>query len=129
MEEQEKEDMLEQQLLEQQRQKAEKEAKENKRYDEWEEEKIRMNAEIELSKLVKIEEQEMPEFDVGTWIREFTQKKKKESTAIRKKKKILRGPTPLQQRKEYEQYLKNMKGWKLVQLKPKTDKEVFKLYQ
>ena len=55
----------------------------------------------------------MPEFDVGTWIREFTNKKKKEAAAIRKKKKIFRGPTPLQQRREYEQYLRNMKGWNL----------------
>lgn len=44
-------------------------------------------------------------------------------------KKVLRGPTPLQKRKEYERYLKNMKGWKLVHLKPKSDQEVYDLYQ
>lgn len=118
-----------QQLLEQERQRAKKEADNKKKYDEWEAERIRMSAEVEISKLVKIEEQEIPEFDVGIWIREFTKKKKKEVATARKKRKILRGPTPLQQRKEYEQYPKNMKGWKLVQLKNKIDNEVFKLYQ
>ena len=70
----------------------------------------------------------MPEFDVGIWLREFTTKKQREVVATRKKRKILKGPTPLQKRKDYDQYLKNMKGWKLVQLKNKSDAEVFKLY-
>ena len=38
-------------------------------------EKNRMNADVELSKLVKLEEQEVHEFDVGAWLREFTSKK------------------------------------------------------
>lgn len=63
------------------------------------------------------------------WIREFTAKKRKQNDAARKKIKILKGPTVKQQRKEYERYLKNMAGWKLVDLKPYTDKEVFDLYQ
>jgi hypothetical protein len=93
-------------------------------------EKIRMDADIDLSKLVKLEEEEeVPEFDVKAWMKEFTAKKKKEDVAARRKKKILRGPTALQQRREHERYLKNMKGWKLVQLKPKSDQEVFDLYQ
>ena len=58
----------------------------------------------------------------------FTGKKQREATT-RKKRKILKGPIPLQKRKEYEQYLKNMKCWKLVQLKNKSDAEVFKLHQ
>ena len=74
------------------------------------EEKIRIDADIELSKLVKIEEQEVPNFDVKTWVKEFTEKKRKEDAAARRKKKSLRGPTPLQQRREQERYLKNMKG-------------------
>ena len=57
-----------------------------KEYEEWEAEKIRMNADVELSKLVKIEEQEVPEFDVGAWLRDFTAKKQKEAAAERKKK-------------------------------------------
>ena len=62
-------------------------------------------------------------------MREFSAKKRKEDAAARRKKKILRGPTLLQQRREQERYLKNMTGWKLVQLKPKSDQEVFNLYQ
>ena len=62
-------------------------------------------------------------------MQEFTAKKKKEAVAERRKRKILRGPTPLQQRREQERYLKNMKGWRLVQLNHKSDQEVFDLYQ
>lgn len=122
---QEKENQAEQELLEKERLQAEKEALVRKEYEEWEAEKIRIDADVELSKLVKIEEQEVPEFDVGAWLREFTAKKQKEAAAAIKRRKIVRGPTPLQRRKGYEQYLKNMKGWKLVQLKNKYDSEVF----
>jgi CHASE3 domain sensor protein len=66
---------------------------------------------------------------VQFWIREFTTKKRKQNDAARKKIKILKGTTVKQQRKEYERYLKNMAGWKLVDLKPYSDKEVFDLYQ
>ena len=60
-----------------------------KEYDEWDAKKIRINSDVELSKLVTIEEQEVPEFDVGAWLREFTAKKQKEAAvaaAIKKKK-------------------------------------------
>ena len=56
-------------------------------------------------------------------------KKQKEYKVERKRRKILRGPTALQRRKGYEQYLKNMKGWKLVQLKKFSDTEIFDMYQ
>ena len=118
-----------QQLIQEEKERVEKETEDLKRYEEWVDEKIRIDADIELSKMIKIEENEIPTFNVQSWIREFTAKKKKEDAATRKKKKILKGPTQLQQRREQERYLKNMKGWKLVQLKPKSDKEVFDLYQ
>ena len=79
-----------------------------------------MDADIEFPKLVKIEEQEVPQFDVGAWLKDFMAKKQKEYNAKRKKKELLKGPTPLQRRKWYEQYLKNMKGYKHVQLKPSS---------
>lgn len=60
-----------------------------------------MDADIEFSKLVKTEEKEVPEFDVAAWMKEFTARKKKEAATIRRKKKVLRGPTPLQQRREH----------------------------
>jgi hypothetical protein len=117
--------MEEQQLLKEEKEKIQKETEDLKRYDEWVNEKIRIDADIELNKMIKIEENEVPTFDVQSWVREFTAKKRKEDAATRRKKKILRGPTALQQRREHERYLKNMAGWKLVQLKPKSDKEVF----
>ena len=73
-----------------------------KDYEAWEVERIRMAADVELFKLVKIEEQEVPKFDVGACLKDFTAKKKKECLAERKRRKILMGLTVLQQRKEYE---------------------------
>ena len=55
----------------------------------------------------------MQNFDIGAWL-EFTATKQIEYNAERKKRKLLRGPTPLQRRKGYEQYLRNMKGYRLV---------------
>ena len=127
--EQEQINLEDQQMLQQEQERADKETEDLKRYEEWVNEKIRMDADIELSKLVKIEEQETPEFDVKAWMQQFTANKRKEAGAERRKRKILRGPTPLQQRREQERYLKNMKGWRLVQLKHKSDQKVFNLYQ
>ena len=49
-----------------------------------------MNADVKLSKLVKLEEQEVLEFDVGVWLREFTAKKQKEAV-VAKKEEIFSG--------------------------------------
>ena len=80
-----------------------------------------MDADIEYSKLVKIEKQEVPDFDVGAWLKYFMAKKQQEYNVERKRRKLLRGPTHLQRRKGYEQYLRNMKGYMLVQLRPYSD--------
>jgi hypothetical protein len=90
---------MEQELFKKEQLQAEKEAAARKEYEEWEAEKIRMDANIEFSKLVKIEEQEVPDFDVGAWLKEFMAKKQKEYIAERKKMTLLRGPTPLQRRR------------------------------
>ncbi|MCO6516973.1 MAG: hypothetical protein J6586_10880, partial [Snodgrassella sp.] len=108
---------------------AEKEAEGLKMYDEWDDEKIRIAADIELNKLIKIEENEVPNFNVQSWFSNFVSNKRKENAAARRKVKVFKGPTVKQQRKEYERYLKNMGGWTLVQLKAYSDKEVFDLYQ
>ena len=64
--EQELIDLEEQQLIQEEKEKVEKEIEDLQRYEEWIEEKIRIDADIELSKLVKLEEQEVPNFDVQT---------------------------------------------------------------
>jgi uncharacterized coiled-coil protein SlyX len=76
-------------LLEEEKRQAE----ELRKYDEWINEKIRIDAEIELQKLIKEEVNETPTFDVQFWIREFTTKKRKQNDAARKKIKILKGTT------------------------------------
>ncbi|PWA64836.1 transposase, MuDR, MULE transposase domain protein [Artemisia annua] len=90
-------------LLEEKRLQAEKE-KEKQEYDDWEAETIRNDALIELSKLVKQEEQELPSFDLESWLKGFvhTQKKKRA--------------------------VKHMKGWKLKDLKLLPDEEIIRLY-
>ena len=50
--------------------------------------KIRIDADIELYKMIKIEEQDVSTFDVQTWLKEFTEKKRKEDAAARRKKKF-----------------------------------------
>lgn len=129
LKEQEMINQEDQQLAQKEREKIEKETEDLRRYDEWLDEKIRIEADIELNKLIKIKDNEDKNFDVKSWLSKFTDKKRKKDAAARKNKKVLRGPTPLQKRKEYERYLKNMKGWKLVHLKPKSDQEVYDLYQ
>ena len=111
----------EQEFLKEQQLQAQKEAAAKKEYDDWEAERIKMDADIELSKLVKIEEQEVPDFDVGTWLKDFMTKKQKEYNA--KRRKISYSMVQLLYKKEkgYEQYLRNIKGYKLVQLKPYLD--------
>ena len=57
-------ELIDQQMIQEEKERVEKETKDLKRYEEWVDEKIRMDADIELSKLVKIEEQEAPTFYV-----------------------------------------------------------------
>ena len=76
MKEQELIDQEEQQLIQEEKERVDKETEDLKRYEEWVEEKIRIDADIELSKMVKIEEQETPTFDVQAWIREFMMRRK-----------------------------------------------------
>ncbi|PWA71938.1 hypothetical protein CTI12_AA267660 [Artemisia annua] len=98
-------------------------------YEAWEDELVKTEVDIEFCKLVKIEEQEVPTFDVKAWLNTVTAKKKKEVAAARKKKKILKGPTLLQQRRNQEKYLNKVKKWKMAVLRGKTDSEIFEMYQ
>lgn len=81
MKEQELLDQEEQQLVQEEKKRVEMETEDLRRYEEWVDVKIRIDADIELSKMIKIEENEITTFDVQSWIKEFTAKKKKEYAA------------------------------------------------
>jgi hypothetical protein len=64
LKEQEMIDQEELQLAQKEKEKIEKETADLRRYEEWLDEKIRIEADIELNKMIKIEDNEDPTFDV-----------------------------------------------------------------
>ena len=55
------------QLAQKEKEKIEKETEDLRRYEEWLDEKIRIEADIELNKMIKIEDNEDQTFDVRSW--------------------------------------------------------------
>ena len=55
-------ELIDQQLIQEEKERVEKETEDLKRYDEWVNEKIRIDADIELNKMIKVEENEVPTF-------------------------------------------------------------------
>lgn len=98
--------------------------------DAWDEEKIKGDADMELLKLVTEEiAYTYSEEQIAQRLKKYKEERKQWYLAERRKRKLLKEPTVKQKRKYYEQYLRNIKGYKLVQLKPYTDDEITKMYE